>query len=94
MKPKIPLNPFEESAEEYHKDPKDMSLEELELLLYTKRMELKLDVMRLETKVNYTKIIIETIVALGIPEKIENFILSLYDNKKSDRNSNKSKSNL
>ncbi len=71
-----------------------MSLEELELLLYTKRMELKLDVMRLETKVNYTKILIETIVALGIPEKIEHFILSLYDNKKSDNNSNKSKSNL
>jgi hypothetical protein len=40
MKPKIPLNPFEEQSEEYHKNPKDMSLEELELLLYTKRMEL------------------------------------------------------
>jgi hypothetical protein len=92
MKPKIPLNPFEEQSEEYHKNPKDMSLEELELLLYTKRMELKLDVMRLETKVNYTKVIIETIVALGIPEKIETFFLGMYDMYKPK--SDKSKTNL
>jgi len=92
MKPNIPLNPFEEQSEEYYKNPKDMSLEELELLLYTKRMELKLDVMRLETKVNYTKVIIETIVALGIPEKIEAFIFSMYDTYKPK--SNKSKTNL
>lgn len=91
MKSKIPLNPFEEPLEQYHKSPKDMSLEELELLLYTKRMELKLDVMRLETKVNYTKVIIETIVALGIPEKIETFLLSMYDTYKPQ--SNKAKSN-
>ena len=62
MKPKIPINPFHEEEERYHKDPNDMSLEELELLLYTKRMELKLDIMRLESKINYTKIIIDTIL--------------------------------
>ena len=91
MKQKIPLNPFEEQSEEYHKNPHDMSLEELELLLYTKRMELKIDVMRLETKVNYTKIIIETIVALGIPQKIEAFVLNMYDSYKPK--SDKSKTN-
>jgi len=80
MKPKIPINPFHEEEERYHKDPNDMSLEELELLLYTKRMELKLDIMRLEDKINYTKIIIDTIVSLGIPEKIEKYILQFYEN--------------
>jgi hypothetical protein len=80
MKPKIPINPFHEEEEKYHKDPNDMSLEELELLLYTKRMELKLDIMRLEDKINYTKIIIDTIVSLGIPEKIEKYILQFYAN--------------
>jgi hypothetical protein len=80
MKPKIPINPFHEEEERYHKDPNDMSLEELELLLYTKRMELKLDIMRLEDKINYTKIIIDTIVSLGIPEKIEKYILQFYGN--------------
>jgi hypothetical protein len=80
MKPKIPINPFHEEEERYHKDPNDMSLEELELLLYTKRMELKLDIMRLEGKLNYTKIIIDTIVSLGIPEKIEKYIFQFYGN--------------
>ena len=80
MKPKIPINTFHEEEERYHKDPNDMSLEELELLLYTKRMELKLDIMRLESKINYTKIIIDTIVSLGIPEKIENYISQFYGN--------------
>jgi hypothetical protein len=80
MKPKIPINPFHEEEEKYHKDPNDMSLEELELLLYTKRMELKLDLMRLEGKINYTKIIIDTIVSLGIPEKIEKYIFQFYGN--------------
>ncbi len=78
MKPKIPLNPFYEEEERYHKNPKDMSIEELELLLYTKRMELKLDLMRLEGKINYTKIILDTLVSLGIPQKIEKYLLQLY----------------
>jgi len=36
--------------------------------------------MRLEDKINYTKIIIDTIVSLGIPEKIEKYILQFYGN--------------
>ena len=55
-----------------------MSIEELELLLYTKRMELKLDLMRLEGKINYTKIFLDTLVSLGIPQKIEKYLLQLY----------------
>lgn len=78
MKEKIPLNPFREENEMYYKNPKDMSLEELELLLYTKRMELKLDLLRLDNKINYTKIFFDTIVALGIPEKIEKLVTQLY----------------
>lgn len=77
MKPKIPLNPFHEEEEKYHKNPNDMSIEELELLLYTKRMELKLDLMRLEGKINYTKIFLDTLVSLGIPQKIEKYLLQL-----------------
>ena len=78
MKSKIPLNPFHEEEEKYYKDPNDMNIEELELLLYTKRMELKLDLMRLEGKINYTKIILDTIVSLGIPQKIEKYLLQIY----------------
>lgn len=75
--PKIPMNPFEEVNESYYKDPKDMSLEELELLLYTKRMELKLDLLRLDNKINYTKIFFDALIALGIPEKLEKLFLNL-----------------
>ena len=78
MKPKIPLNPFREAEETYYKDPKEMSLEELELLLYTKRMELKLDLLRLDNKINYTKVFIDAIIALGIPEKIEKLLVDLF----------------
>lgn len=73
-KDRIPINPFDEKKETYHKDPKNMSLEELELLLYTKRMELKLDLLRLDNKINYAKIFLDTLVALGIPEKIERIV--------------------
>lgn len=78
----IPINPFDEKREVYYKDPKDMSLEELELLLYTKRMELKLDLLRLDNKISYTKIFLDTLVALGIPEKIEMLISGLFSEPK------------
>jgi hypothetical protein len=54
--PKIPFNPMF-SSEEFSKNPKNMSLEELEILLHSKRLNIKLDMERLEKKINYTKLI-------------------------------------
>ena len=70
MKPEIPFNPFKDS-EPNTKDPRDMSLEELELLLYSKRLELRLDLEKFQKKINYSKIVIDVLNALGVPEKLE-----------------------
>ncbi|MCB1142690.1 MAG: hypothetical protein H7A24_04375 [Leptospiraceae bacterium] len=70
MRFRIPINPFKENEESYHKNPSDMSLEELELLLYSKRLNLKLDVERLHKKINYTKIFFDFIDSIGLTDKI------------------------
>ena len=54
--PKIPFNPLL-ASEEFSKNPKNMSIEELEILLHSKRLNIKLDLERLEKKINYTKLI-------------------------------------
>ncbi|HMV80779.1 MAG TPA: hypothetical protein PK453_11010 [Leptospiraceae bacterium] len=74
MKPEVPFNPFSDSENFTKKDPKDMSLSELEILLYSKRVTIKLEAERLYKKINASKIILDVINSLGIPEKIESFI--------------------
>lgn len=74
MKPEVPFNPFSDSENFSKKDPKDMTLSELEILLYSKRVTIKLEAERLYKKINASKIILDVINGLGIPEKIESFI--------------------
>lgn len=74
MKPEVPFNPFSDYENFSKKDPKDMSLSELEILLYSKRVTIKLEAERLYKKINASKIILDVINGLGIPEKIESLI--------------------
>ncbi|HMV45104.1 MAG TPA: hypothetical protein PK079_01215 [Leptospiraceae bacterium] len=74
MKSKIPFNPFEGSEEFRSKNPKDMSLDELEILLHAKRLNLRLDVERLHKQINYTKLLFDIVRASGLGEMIEDLI--------------------
>jgi hypothetical protein len=73
---KIPFNPFDSEEEFKTKKPKDMTIEELEILLHAKRLNLKLDVERLEKKINYTKLLFSVIRATKISEIVENLFVS------------------
>ena len=81
MKSKIPFNPFHGSEEFRAKNPKDMTLDELELLLHAKRLNLRLDVERLHKHINYTKFIFDIIKNSGLVEIVEE-ILSPKENPK------------
>jgi hypothetical protein len=71
MKPNIPFSPFKEKDENFPKNPEEMTIEELEILLFSKRLNLKLDIERLHKKINYSKIIMDLVDYLDIPSKIE-----------------------
>jgi hypothetical protein len=74
MKSKIPFNPFHGSEEFHSKNPKDMSLEELELLIHAKRLNLRLDLERLHKHINYSKFLFDAIKASGLGEMIEKLL--------------------
>lgn len=74
MSSKIPFNPFNGGEEFSSKNPKDMSLDELEILLHSKRLNLKLDIERLHKQINYTKFLFDAIKASGLGEMIEDLI--------------------
>lgn len=71
---KLTLNPFEGSEEFSDKKPEDMNLDELKMLLHIKKLNLKLDIERLRTNINYTKIVIEAAKELGVIDKIESYL--------------------
>lgn len=77
MKPEIPFNPFKENTYFTGKNPEDMSLEELEILLYSRRLELRLGMDKLHKKINYSKIVIDILQGLGLTEKLSSFINNL-----------------
>ena len=73
MNSKIPFNPF--GSEEFQtKNPKDMTLDELELLLHARRLNLRLDVERLHKHINYTKFLFDVIKASGLGEIVEELL--------------------
>ena len=74
MKSKIPFNPFQGSEEFLSKNPKDMSLDEIELLLHAKRLNLRLDIERLHKHINYTKFLFDIVKASGLGEIVEDLI--------------------
>lgn len=74
MNSNIPFNPFHGTEEFKTKDPKDMSLDELELLLHAKRLNLRLDVERLHKHINYTKFLFDIIKASGLGEMVEDLL--------------------
>ena len=74
MKSNIPFNPFHGSEEFLSKDPKDMSLDEIELLLHAKRLNLRLDIERLHKHIHYTKFLFDIIKASGLGEIVEDLI--------------------
>lgn len=79
---KIPFNPLHTSEEFYKKKPKDMSLEELEILLHAKSLNIKLDLERLEKKINYSKFIFSIIKSTKIGEMIDKLIFPSEELKK------------
>lgn len=74
MNSKIPFNPFHGSEEFKSKNPKDMTLDELELLLHAKRLNLRLDVERLHKHINYSKLLFDIIKNSGLGETIEELL--------------------
>lgn len=83
MKPQVPFNPLEYTEEFEGKALEEMSLDELELLLYSKRIKIQLELERLEKKLNYSKLIYDVLKEFKIPEKIEELFQRLmnYENK-------------
>ncbi len=73
----IPLNPFEGENDYFEKSPEDMTLSELRMLLHIQRQNLKLDVERLNSKINYTKALAGILEEFGLTKKIEDFISRL-----------------
>ncbi|MCX7997836.1 MAG: hypothetical protein N3A69_02640 [Leptospiraceae bacterium] len=71
MKPKVSFNPLEYPEEFEGKALEDMSLDELEILLYSKRLKIQLELERLEKKINYSKFIYNLLKEFQIPEKLE-----------------------
>lgn len=74
MNSKIPFNPFHGSEEFQTKNPKDMTLDELELLLHAKRLNLRLDIERLHKHINYSKLLFDIIKASGLGEMVEDLL--------------------
>lgn len=74
MNSKIPFNPFHGSEEFKAKNPKDMTLGEIELLLHAKRLNLRLDLERLHKHINYTKFLFDVIKASGLGEIVEELL--------------------
>ncbi|MCB1192636.1 MAG: hypothetical protein KDK90_19480 [Leptospiraceae bacterium] len=73
----LQLNPFSGNEEFLAKKPEDMSIDELKMLLHIKRLNIKLNVERMKTNVNYYKLIFGTIKELGLAEKLENWLNKL-----------------
>ncbi len=73
----IPLNPFEGKNDYDEKSPEDMTLSELRMLLHIQRQNLKLDVEKISSRVNYTKALVGILDEFGLTEKIEEFISRL-----------------
>lgn len=71
---KIPLNPFEGDNEYNEKIPEDMTLSELRMLLHIQRQNLKLDVEKISSKINYSKAILDILDEFGLTKKLESFI--------------------
>ncbi len=87
MKPEIPFNPFKDHSYSSGKNPYDMSLEELELLLYSRRLELRIKLDKLHKRVNYTKTILEVLKGLGVTEKLEKLYRDIVSNTQPKSNS-------
>jgi len=68
------INPFRGPEEFSGKDPEDMSLEELKMLLHIKRLNVKLDVERIRSQVSYTKLILDGIRELGLLDNLEEYL--------------------
>lgn len=81
MKPRVPLNPLEENEEFDGKEIENMSADELEILLYSKRLQIKLELERLEKKINYSKFIYDILKEFKIPEKLEAFLERILSGK-------------
>lgn len=77
MKLKIPINPLDGPEDYRSKDPEDMSLDELEILLHSKRLAIKLEMERLEKKIDYSKFLYNIAKEFKIPEKIEELFNSI-----------------
>lgn len=82
MKPRIPLNPLDENEEFYGKEIENMSLDELEILLYSKRLQIKLGLERLEKEINYSKLVYDILKELKILQKLEIFLENLFFGKR------------
>lgn len=79
---KIPFNPLHTKENFTKKNPKDMSLEELEILLYAKSLNIKLDLERLEKKINYSKFIFTILKSTKLGEMIDSIIFPNHENQK------------
>lgn len=79
MKPKVPFNPLEYSEEFEGKDPNEMTLEELEILLYSKRLKIQLELERLEKKINYSRVIYNLLKEFKILEKLEALFQEIFN---------------
>ncbi len=79
---KIQFNPLQTSEEFSKKKPKDMSLEEIEILLHAKSLNIKLDLERLEKKINYSKFIFSILKTTKIGEMIDKLIFHSEELKK------------
>lgn len=89
----LQFNPFAGSEEFLGKKPEEMSADELKMLLHIKRLNIKLDVERLRTNINYYKIFIETAKELGLVEKFESWLSNFLNSDKEQSTENPKQNN-
>ncbi|MEM7184762.1 MAG: hypothetical protein AAF518_27960 [Spirochaetota bacterium] len=71
-----PLNPFDASAKFIDKDPKDMTLEELRMLLHIQRLGLQLNVEKIKSRVGYFQMVLQSAKDMGLLEKLDKWVMA------------------
>ncbi|MCB1159634.1 MAG: hypothetical protein H7A25_20620 [Leptospiraceae bacterium] len=75
---RFPINPFDKNVSYSDKAPKDMTKDELRMLLHIQRLNLRLDVEKMKSRVNYTRSIILAVKELGLVDRLETYLGALF----------------
>lgn len=78
MKDSWQFNPFDQSIPFTNKKPDDMSLDELKMLLHIQRLNIRLEMQKVRSQVNYTRMVLESAKELGLVDKFKEWLNSAF----------------